>query len=52
MTGDTVRALGRIVWKLTLVLVVTVVVMWAIGWMIGATTGNSDDDTATVIEEP
>ena len=48
--AEAVRALGRTAWKVTLVLVLTIVVMWAIGWAISATTGGRDD-ARTVTEE-
>jgi hypothetical protein len=51
VTRDAVRAFARTAWKVTLVLVLTIVVMWAIGWTIQAITGGSDDQTATVTEE-
>jgi hypothetical protein len=48
---EAVRALARTAWKVTLVLVLTILVMWAIGWTIQAITGGADDDTARVTED-
>ena len=47
---EAVRALARTAWKVTLVLVLTILVMWAIGWTIQTIAGG-DDETTTVTED-
>ncbi|MDQ3669113.1 MAG: hypothetical protein M3377_02365 [Actinomycetota bacterium] len=47
MTSDSVRRLARTVWKVALVVVLTIAAMWVIGLVIEATTGPEDETVTT-----
>lgn len=50
MTAD-IGAVARTAWKVAVVLLLTIIIMWAIGWVIQVTTGGVDDGAATTTEE-
>jgi Na+-transporting methylmalonyl-CoA/oxaloacetate decarboxylase gamma subunit len=47
VTSEALRRLARTAWKVTLVLALTIAVMWMIGRVIEATTGSSDETVTT-----
>jgi hypothetical protein len=54
LTGDAVTTFFRGVWKLALVLVLTLAILSAIGWAIEAISDDdgSDAEIATTVDEP